>query len=207
MQLALLQFENQHLGGEPILDIEAVRAMKFYLKPGIAAANGGYNRTIDTVLGDVSDRVWVELKSKKAPLKNSDFKLWNYRNKRGGIHKEFTADMVSLLHKRNDPLFQNPEIPELKWYFHKFRTQSGHRNPSESDLKNKMREMCKNLIKAPSKPQSKATFGISENAIKLGCENKIISRDIGQVADVESLLLRFAENNLFEEILSITELD
>jgi len=181
--------------------------MTFYLKPGVAASNGEYNRTIDTVLGDGADEVWVELKSKKAPLKSSDFKLWNYRNKRGGIHKEFTADMVALLHKRGDNSIVNPEVPEVNWYFHKFRTQSGHRNPTELDLKNKMREMCKNLIKAPSKPQSKATFGISESATKLGCEAQITARNIGQLADVESLLLRFAENNLFEEFLAITELD
>jgi len=40
-----------------------------------------------------------------------------------------------------------------------------------------------------------------------GCENQIIARNIGQLADVESLLLRFAENNLFEEFLAIKELD
>ena len=67
--------------------------------------------------------------------------------------------------------------------------------------------MCRNLVKAPSKPQSQATFGISGSSIKLGCENLIISKDIGQFADVESLISRFIENNLFAELLATPELD
>ncbi|MCP5209168.1 MAG: hypothetical protein H7A01_18415 [Hahellaceae bacterium] len=208
-QLALMQFENQYFGGKPILDIEAVRNMIFYVKPGVAAKGkaGKYNRTVDTVLGDAGNETWVELKSKQAPLNNNDFKSWSYDDKRSGIHKEFTADMVALLHKRGDPDHANEESSGLKWYFHKFKTKSNLKSPSETDIKGKIRQMCRDLVKAPGKAESQATFGIPETSIKLGCENLIITKDIGQLADVESLLIRFAENNLFGEFLAVPELD
>jgi len=127
-------------GGTPIKDIETVRPVSYY--NGSRAIGLPYNRRVDIILqsGEGSDETWVEVKSKRSPLKSSDFS--GSRSRERGIGREFFADWTANRTFR-DPIANEMSVnKEIQWRFAQFKTRSGKVGPTPMDMQKARNWLC-----------------------------------------------------------------
>jgi hypothetical protein len=148
-----------------------------------------FSRRVDLVLGKDNEPQWVELKSKKGPLKKSDFAPWN--GSRNGLHKEFALDQAAHFGtgKEGDP------VVKLQWVFQQFELKVPPKDegPTKKDARTRMKEMCGHPIKVSAK-KFKETFGKTPKQISKECEAWVKSNV--EISDMALLLDNFTEHKI-----------
>lgn len=151
VMIAYYQLLNQTSGGEKLRDVEASRKINYFQQKKVGddlnLIGVDYKRRVDIILGpNGENEIWVELKSKKSPLKKNDFtqsRLVGKNKTNQMIHREFTADWIGLkaVGEAKSRIETNKEI---QWRFQDFETKpkSTVKGPSESELKIPRDALC-----------------------------------------------------------------
>jgi hypothetical protein len=157
-----------------------------------------YDREVDIVLGDSTEEVWVEAKSKKVPFKPNEFTSWKVSKSRGkgSIHKQFFADLVSSY----DNVVPLRNVEDFSWRFHSFvAADNKTEGPTSSSIaKFKLREkLCKSPAGGSAPKIAIATAKEKLSKIKDKCHQNSLAYI--QLQNNLTMLKDLVKSDVFED--------
>ncbi len=194
-QFHLVMLTYYLLQGETIVDVEARRDIYYQTEVGGEPelfTKKPYQRRVDIILeeeseDDESNEHWVEVKSKKAPLVNSQYSPSTIGSKGNHLHREFFGDLTGNQGKIDEGLVE-PDLVgknlKYSWRFQDFKTQSKIEGPKSSDLKPIRQKLCE-PAKGPDKVYE-TTFDADKKEIRQDCLQDV--NDIVEIQNTQTML-------------------